>query len=485
MNEYIRQATTNLRRMSNRLWVRLSFAIGAVVLFGVMMTTFVGLLVFDANQQTSDMAAAFNTPGGPVDTVQQYLERNPDSASLGTLLAGLQSAYPQNDAISITFSYIGADGSAVFNAHPADTSAWPEERFDGRFPIVLNGEEKGLLRILRLTAYRDWDPQNAFFGWLREDFGLVALIGTATGILAGIVISRSMAAPLRELAATAHALGQHEFSSRVTPSGSTEMVQVARAFNDMAAALEQGETLRRNLVADVAHELRTPLSVLQGSLRAMLDDVYAMDKTEVASLYDQTRVLSRLVNDLHELAQAEANQLPLNKQPVDLGQMVSRITGTFAAICEDDRIDVVTHIPAEPAQVYGDAARLSQVLNNLLNNALHHTPADGSITVGVVTGADTVLMTVEDTGRGIPQHHLPHVFERFYRVDRARSRHSGGAGLGLAIVRAIVEAHDGRVWVESTGIPGQGTRFSVEFPRYRPNHIHVRQAPEEERIRST
>jgi signal transduction histidine kinase len=464
-----------LRELSTHLWVRLSLAFAGVVLIGVMMTTLIGLLVFSASVEDFDAAQAFSVTGGPVDSVTRYMQDNPQGDGLGLVLAGLQSAYPQDESISITFSYVTANGETIFNGHPDDTTPWPFERFDGQFPVVVDGRAVGYLRIMRMTAFEDWDPEAAFFVWLRDDFGLVVVVGMAIGIIAGIVISRSMTAPLQRLVRAARSLGQRKLHARVEPSGSAEMIQLAKAFNDMADDLEAGETLRRNLVADVAHELRTPLTVLQGNLRAMLDGVYKLEHGEIANLYDQTRVLSRLVTDLHDLAQAEARQLPLNKRSVDLRAMVERLAATFEAVCDSADVTLTANLPDSAMHTYGDPARLAQVINNLLTNALNHTPAGGKITVSLTAGDNWTVIHIRDTGKGISPVHLPHVFERFYRADRARSRQIGGAGLGLAIVRAIVESHDGTVHAESTGIPGQGTVFVVRLPAHVPSALMLPQ----------
>ena len=291
----------------------------------------------------------------------------------------------------------------------------------------------------------------------------VAIIGGILGIGAGIWTSRYLTAPLEELAEGAQEIGAKHLSYRVPLKGTQEIVAVARSFNEMAAALESAETMRQNLLADVAHELRTPLTVLQGSLRAILDDVYAMDKAEVARLYDQTRHLSRLVNDLHELAQAEAHQLPLSLAPLDMAELVEATSATFEPLAEAHGVGLKVELPREPAWVHADAARLTQVLQNLLGNALRHTPAGGTITLRVEIAGGEVVITVQDTGDGIAPEHLGQVFDRFYRTDRARDRDKGGAGLGLAIVRAMVKAHGGHVEAASPGL-GQGSTFTVYLP---------------------
>jgi signal transduction histidine kinase len=299
--------------------------------------------------------------------------------------------------------------------------------------------------------------------FLAQGLWRFTIVVTAIGIAVGIISSRGLTSPLNKLAEAAKAIGSQDLSRRVEVRGSDEIRVVAQAFNEMAAALEKAETLRSNMLADVAHELRTPLSVIQGSLRAILDDVYELDKTEIARLYDQTRHLSRLVDDLRELAQAEANQLPLNITTVDLVTLIEETASIYAPIIEAEglalRLELEDRVPA----VQGDRARLAQCLQNLLNNAIHHTPRGGEITVELTYGAEQVQLRVRDTGRGIAAEHLPHILDRFYRADPARGRDTGGTGLGLAIVRAIVEAHGGQVTAASKG-PGQGSTFTIQLP---------------------
>jgi signal transduction histidine kinase len=259
-------------------------------------------------------------------------------------------------------------------------------------------------------------------------------------------------------------LGTRDLSQRVEEKGSDEMIAVARAFNEMASDLEEGEQLRRNLLADVAHELRTPLTVLRGNLRAILDEVFPCDNNEIARLYEHTRFLSRMVNDLHELAQAEARQLPLDFQEIDLDKLVVDTADTFRPGAESKEVALKTELAEDLPTIEIDSARIRQVLQNLLANALRHTPEGGTITVGAKADTETVNLTVADTGEGIPPEHLPHIFDRFYRTDPARTRDKGGSGLGLAITRAIVEAHGGKISAVSTGVSGEGTTFTIELP---------------------
>jgi len=292
---------------------------------------------------------------------------------------------------------------------------------------------------------------------------LLIAIGGGVGIAAGALMSRRLIAPLEKLVAGTQAIGERDLSYRVPMQGSQEIRTLAESFNNMAAALQTAEAQRQNLLADVAHELRTPLTVLQGNLRAILDDVYTLDKAEVARLYDQTRHLISLVNDLHELAQAEARQLPLLLQPTNVSQLVQTSADIIEPVAEIEGIILQVAVPPAPVIVQADRARLTQVLQNLLTNALRHTSEGGRINLQVKTVDSEAVVTVQDNGDGIAAEHLAHVFDRFYRADRARDRDSGGAGLGLAIVRALVEAHGGWVEASSPGI-GRGSTFLLHLP---------------------
>lgn len=293
---------------------------------------------------------------------------------------------------------------------------------------------------------------------------LLLFAAALVGSIAGLLVSRSIAAPLQRLADAARAIGARDLSRRVDVTGTDEVRAVARAFNDMASELEQSESLRQKLLADVAHELRTPLTVVQGNLRAILDDVYSLDKAEIARLYDQTRHLTRLVDDLQELAQAEARQLPMVMGTVNVAELVQKASAPYRPLAVEKGIELRVELLGVQPVLQADEARLAQSVQNLIHNGLRHTPAGGTLTIQVEQLPDEVQIRVQDTGEGIAPEHIDYVFDRFYRTDRARSRHTGGSGLGLAIVRAIIEAHGGTVTASSAG-PGQGSTFVVHLPR--------------------
>ena len=292
-----------------------------------------------------------------------------------------------------------------------------------------------------------------------------SLTTAVVAILAGILVTRNLTRPLSRLVAAARAIGARDLSHRVEVKDkeAEEFVAVAAAFNEMAHDLENAEALRRNLLADVAHELRTPLSVLQGNLQAMLDGVYPINAEEVARLHDQTRHLTQLVDDLRELAQAEARQLQLDLAEVDPVPLFKQAGAVFRPIATAARVELRVELLGAVPHIVADRDRLTQSLHNLLNNAINHTPAGGQITMQLEAVGVTVQIRVCDTGAGIAPAHLPHVFDRFYRTDKARARDKGGTGLGLAIVNAIAQAHGGSVVVESEGL-GKGSTFTMQLP---------------------
>jgi signal transduction histidine kinase len=246
-----------------------------------------------------------------------------------------------------------------------------------------------------------------------------------------------------------------------------EIGQLGSAFNQMAGALAHQQQLRRNLIADVAHELRTPLSVIQGNLEAMLDGVLPVNTDELASLHDETILLTRLVGDLRLLSIAEAGQLTLERNPLALEDLLQRAVEPLQRQATLAQVTITVQAESNLTLVYVDGDRIGQVLSNLLQNALRHTSTRGQICVTAAKGVNIgdkheVVVSVADTGSGISAEDLPFVFNRFYRGDKSRSRATGGTGIGLALAKQLVEAHGGRLWVDS--VEGQGATFSFTLP---------------------
>jgi two-component system OmpR family sensor kinase/two-component system sensor histidine kinase BaeS len=290
-----------------------------------------------------------------------------------------------------------------------------------------------------------------------------------------------IATPLAGLMSAADAVAEGDLSARVPVRGSGEFAQLAQSFNRMAEELERADQRRRNLTADVAHELRTPLQIIQGNLEGVLDEVYRPTEDHIEATLEETRLLARLVEDLRTLSLAEAGELPMTWEPVDIAELLADVRTSFSGQAEaagielraetngtqPEPIEDAASLPTSALTVTGDFGRLAQVLGNLLANAIRHTPAGGSITLQAEAISGGVRITVRDSGTGIPPEDLPYIFDRFWKGDRSRTHSKGaGSGLGLAIARQLVQAHGGRIQAESE--VGQGTTFTVDLPENPP-----------------
>lgn len=291
------------------------------------------------------------------------------------------------------------------------------------------------------------------------------VLGLLMGFILSMVMSQSITRPISELAEAVKAIGQRNLGYRVATKGSQELQDLAQSFNRMAAELENAEITRRNLMADVAHELRTPLAVLDGNLRAMLDGVHNPNEEEIGLLYEQTHHLNRLVEDLRELSLAEANQLFLDRQEVDLVHLLKETVAHFELLAQEQDIQLSTELDQPLFHPGLDEYRLRQVLHNLLSNAFRHTPRKGHIVISAkrLSEEGAVELAVRDSGTGIQPDELAHIFNRFYRTAESASQDRNGSGLGLAIAKALVEAMGGSIFAQSAG-KDQGSTFTIRFP---------------------
>jgi signal transduction histidine kinase len=287
------------------------------------------------------------------------------------------------------------------------------------------------------------------------------LAALAVAALLGLLLAGLIVKPLREMTAVARRLAAGDYKQRVAVQSQDEVSELAAAFNEMAAGLAATERMRRDLVANVAHELRTPLTSIEGYMEALEDGVFPADPTTYRRIRDEAARLRRLVEDLSALAKAEAPD-DWARAPVRLDRLAAEATKTLRPRFEAEGVMLAADLPADGALILGDADRLRQALDNLLDNALRHTPPGGRVIVRVQPADGFARLTVADTGHGIVPEDLPHIFERFYRGDKSRARTTGGAGIGLTIVKHVVERHGGRIEVESA--PGRGSMFTVVLP---------------------
>jgi signal transduction histidine kinase len=287
---------------------------------------------------------------------------------------------------------------------------------------------------------------------------LLVAVGAGVGaVLLVLGLSRRILAPVKALEVAAQRMAAGDLSQRVEVSSKDEIGDLARAFNHMANGLAHLEELRSNMVTDVAHELRTPLTNIRGYLEALRDGVAEPSPMVIDSLYEEAMLLNRLVDDLQELSLAEAGQIDLDMQPIQVGVIVSQAIQSMSLRAEAAGVGLHSDVPDSLPPVAVDSRRIGQVLRNLLQNAIAYTPSGGWVCVTAQPGEGEVVVRVADAGGGIAAEDMPYIFERFYRADKSRARATGGAGLGLSITKSLVEAHGGRVWVES--VEGEGATF--------------------------
>jgi len=292
---------------------------------------------------------------------------------------------------------------------------------------------------------------------------LLAVVGAGLlAVLLTFALSRRILGPVESLTRAVRRLEGGDRGPRVAVRSSDEIGELARAFNAMADALESQESLRRGLVTDVAHELRTPLTNLRCQIESIQDGLAPADEANIRSLHEETLLLGRLVDDLQDLALVEAGRLPLHRETVRLAPAVDAALAAVRPRATERGVALHAEVAGNPPAADVDPARLAQILRNLLANAITHTPRDGAITVSARAADGAVAIAIQDSGPGIAVEHLPHVFDRFYRADPSRARATGSTGLGLAIVKQLVEAHGGRVRVESE--PGHGACFTFTLP---------------------
>ncbi len=294
-------------------------------------------------------------------------------------------------------------------------------------------------------------------------FFLAGFAVTLLSLAIGIVLSRRISRPLAELTKATRAVAAGQLDVRVSSHYSGEAGELIDSFNQMAEDLARADTLRRNLTADVAHELQTPLSVIRAKLEGILDGVYQPSPAQLNPVLETVTLLSQLVEDLRLLALAEAKQLHLERQPVDIGDLLKDAQVNFTPQADDRKVSLQVALPSGLPKAMADRRRITQVLGNLLLNALRYTPQGGRVTLSAaVIEPGIVEVSVADTGRGIPAADLPFIFERFWRGEKSRARSTGGTGLGLAIAKQLVELHGGSIRVESE--PGKGSVFRFTLP---------------------
>jgi two-component system, OmpR family, sensor histidine kinase BaeS len=319
------------------------------------------------------------------------------------------------------------------------------------YPLFLSGMPIGTLEVRTIQPARE-----SLFMRRAVRFLLFSAIMVGTlALIISFVFSRRLTRPIKDLSIAASAISHGDFSSRVKVKRQDEVGDLAVSFNSMAEALASQEQLRRKLIADVAHELRTPLAVMKGEIEAMIDGLMAIDDKRLESLSEETDRLKRMVEAIEELNRVEASALVLNRQSVHLHEFLTSIINRFRPSFDEKVVSLALHCD-EKSEAHADPERLSQIVINLLSNALRATEAGGCVSVTAYQDSDGVTITVADTGKGINAHDLPNIFERFYKGS------GGGLGIGLTIVKELIEAHGGRIEVKSK--QAEGSTFTIYLP---------------------
>lgn len=452
----------------NRLWVKLTLAFLAISLAAIGVVAIVAaratgeqfrryVIASGQGGQTawSEALVAYYAAQGSWDSVERVLAQLGGGAGAGRG-RNANGGGPNLAVVDLNGRVLASKTGELVG------EVLPQSALAQGTPLMLGDRPIGMLMNLRPAEVVLDSEGQAFLNQVRTSLVWAALLAATLSLLLGIVVSRKLTAPLARLTRAAQAIAAGDLAQHVAIDRQDEIGQLGEAFNGMAVSLVGAETQRKNLIADVSHELRTPLTVIQGDLQAILDGVYPLEMSQVATLYDETRLLTRLVDDLHDLALADAGQLRLDIGPVDLAELAETAVGQFAPVAEAASVQVTLETDESVHEVEGDADRLAQVLRNLLSNALRHTPAGGRVVVSVARAGDGIVLQVADTGEGIAPENLPYVFDRFYRGDTLHRRAGSGAGLGLAIVRQLIVAHGGQISVVSP--TGGGTTFAITLP---------------------
>ncbi len=311
-------------------------------------------------------------------------------------------------------------------------------------------------------------PMTLLFEDFRSSFNealtYAVLAAAAAALVASIFFSRQVISPLRALTQASQGIAEGHYEQRVEVRGQDELALLADRFNQMAEKLEQVESMRQRLIGDVSHELRTPLTAIKGSMEGLIDGVLPANLETYQQIHSEAQRLSRLVDDLQELSRVEARAYPLEIRPQDLQIALGSVMKRLSSLIESNRVALRLDLPNGLPQVLADEGRLVQILTNLVGNAVQYTPEGGKVDVTAAPVGNDLEISIKDNGIGIPADHLPHIFERFYRVDKSRSRRAGGgSGIGLTIARHLIEAQGGRIWVESEGL-GRGSTFKFTLP---------------------
>ncbi|HEY0738454.1 MAG TPA: ATP-binding protein [Herpetosiphonaceae bacterium] len=447
--------------MLRSLTLKLTLAFLAIGLIGSLLVSFfVGLGTQRAfNQFVNDR----DQPTMMSDLARFY-QQNGSWANVGDLLArDVEGAAGPDGWHGPPPVLVDADGQVIIgNDRYTTGSRVPTMALDRAKPITINYQVVGWLMMPFEGERRPGSPESDFYSRVTRATTYSAIGATGIALLLGIVLARTLTHPVRELTAATQAVARGGLGEQVRVRSRDELGILAASFNQMSQDLAHASTLRRQMTADIAHDLRTPLSVILGYTEALRDGKLPCDQEIFDTLHTEAQHLQHLIDDLRTLSLTDAGELPLTRQPVVPQALLERTVAAYRTHAQARGIALEVRATTDVPAIEVDPERMTQVLSNLLSNALRFTPSGGTITVRAAADNNQTQLIVQDTGSGIKPEDLPHIFERFYRADPARQQGNSSSGLGLAIAKGIVEAHGGTITVQST--VGQGTAFTITLP---------------------
>lgn len=431
--------------------------------FTLVILVTIGTVFFFINEATKDEIRQFQEQADQMLArrmgfeLSRYYFRQGDWEGIQPFVEQWGNLYEQRIVLTDANGFVAADseGDLLGDLYDTDSTGTPLSPQWGA----------GIIGTL-YTNPRSTEVGFTSIQVLFKEIGLFFIWGGLIAVVIALVmtffLSRRILAPVKTLTSAARRLGRGDLSQRVQIKDKGEMGELAQAFNSMAGDLESTEQLRQNMVADVAHELRTPLSNIRGYLEAIRDGIKRPDADTIRSIDEEAILLSQLVDDLQVLSLAEAGELKLNRQAEDIIKLIKQAVAAKQTQAVAKGVSISTEVSKKLPLVNVDSHRIGQVLHNLLENAIAHTAKSDSIVVTVQKQDNWVRVSVTDAGEGIPVEDLPSIFERFYRVDKSRARATGGSGLGLTIAKRLIEAHGGKIEAQSE--LGKGSCFSFTLP---------------------
>ncbi len=440
-----------LRRMSFQVKLLLAFVLI------VLLTSVAGYLIINQSVRRafSEFTVTTYTPQerAVLQLVRALYEQ---TGNLDVVLA-----YLERSRREVPVLVVDAEGDVVYapDVRYVGRHLSSDQLKEGETIVLADGEVWTVIpsRILLGQAILE----QGFLQTTRRSLWLAGLAALAVAVLVSIFLVRQITRPLRRLDTATQRIAKGEFDERVGIRTSDEIGRLARSFDEMAESLERAERMKKQMIADVSHELRTPIAAVRSALEGLRDGLIEPTPETLASLHDKILLTTRLVRDLHQLTLADAGRLSIQKSPCRIGEIVDTIIETIGAQLEDSSVRLDRRIPTDLPAIVVDRQRIEQVFLNLLANAIRHTPEGGWISISAVEHPEGVQSTICDSGPGLTEIDLMHVFDRFYRADDARTS-EGGAGLGLSIAKALVDAHGGRIWAENG--PSGGACFHVVLP---------------------